>query len=112
MKYLSTKKTIGILAMNFIIVFFLWMLPAMLESMLLQKIIVISLTVIGFFLALFFLLVNGMSSSLTEGAYEKEYYQHLKNGTALDEGQNLRYNLPIRISKLEQQLKELENGNN
>lgn len=27
-------------------------------------------------------------------------------------GQNLRYNLPIRISKLEQQLKELENGNN
>lgn len=97
MKYLSIKKTLAILLLNFVAVFFLWMLPTLFESMLLQKIVVISLTVIGVILAMLFFIVNGMSTSLTEGAYEKEYYQHLKNGTALDEGQNLRYN-PFKLS--------------
>ena len=97
MKYLSLKKTLVILALNFVTVCFLWILPTVVESMLLQKIVVISLTVIGVILAMLFFIVNGMSTSLTEGAYEKEYYQHLKKGTALDEGQNLRYN-PFKLS--------------
>ncbi|MBR5459534.1 MAG: hypothetical protein IKV53_01595 [Clostridia bacterium] len=97
MKYLNAKKTLIILAVNTLAVFVLWMLPTVFESMLLQKIVVITLTVAGILLAFLFMLVNGMTTSLTDGAYEKEYYSHLKNGTALDEGQNLRYN-PFRLS--------------
>lgn len=97
MKYLSIKKTLFLLVLNFTVVTLLWMLPTFFESMLLQKIIVISLTVIGIVLAFLFFMVNGMTTSITEGAYEKEYYQHLKKGTALDEGRNLRYN-PFKLS--------------
>jgi len=75
----------------------LWVLPSVVENMLFQKNVVIALTVIGVMLAIAFSLVNGLSTSLLEGVYEKEYYSHLKKGTALDEGKNLRYN-PFKLT--------------
>ena len=97
MKYLSAKKTVLLLALNVFITGALWVLPSLLENMLLQKIVVISLTVIAVILMFLFLLVNGMTTTLIEGVYEKEYYAHLKEGRALDEGQNLRYN-PFKLT--------------
>jgi NADH:ubiquinone oxidoreductase subunit 3 (subunit A) len=97
MKYLSAKKTVLILALNLTVACILWALPSVLENMLLQKIVVITFTAVGIVLAFLFFLVNGMSTTLTEGAYEKEYYTHLKSGTALDEGQNLRPN-PFKLT--------------
>ena len=97
MKYLSAKKTLFLLVLNTVVVGALWVLPTVVENMIFQKAVVIALTVIGVLLAIAFYIVNGLSSSLLEGAYEKEYYAHLKNGKALDEGQNLRYN-PFKLS--------------
>ena len=97
MKYLSAKKTVLLLALNVFITGALWVLPSLLENMLLQKIVVISLTVIAVILMFLFLLVNGMTTTLIEGVYEKEYYAHLKEGRALDEGQNLRCN-PFKLT--------------
>ncbi len=97
MKYLSVKKTVCILTLNLVLTCILWFLPTFLENMFLQKIIFILFTVFGFILTLLFFLVNGMSTSIVDGVYEKEYYKHLKESTALDEGQNLRYN-PFRLS--------------
>lgn len=97
MKYLSTKKTLVLLAVNTAVAFAVWLLPSFFENMLFQKIVFFTYAVLGFVLALIFLFVNGMSTSITEGAYEKEYYSHLKNRTALDEGKNMRYN-PFGLS--------------
>lgn len=97
MKYLSTKKTLLLLFVNTFVVGALWVLPSVVENMIFQKAVVIALTVIGVLLAMAFYVVNGMSTALLEGTYEKEYYSHLKKGKALDEGQNLRYN-PLKLS--------------
>ena len=97
MKYLSGKKTLILLAVNIFVFGIIWALPTVLENMLFQKIVVVSYTVFGTLMALLYFFINGFSWSITEGAYEKEYYSHLKNGTALDEGTNLRPN-PLKLS--------------
>ncbi len=97
MKYLSTKKTVAILASSFIFYFILWALPSVFENMLLQKIVVIALSVWGFLLALVFFFINGGVSTLTDGAYEKEYYRNLREGRAINEGENNRPN-PFRLT--------------
>jgi hypothetical protein len=74
----------------------LWVIPVALESMLLQKIVFFAFIALGFALALLFFFVNGGSSTLTEGVYEKEYYRGLKEGRAINGGTNNRWN-PFKL---------------
>ncbi len=97
MKYMSVKKTMLILAASFVLYFGLWSLPVILENMLLQKIVFVGFTVWGIVLALMFLFINGGVSTLTEGVYEKEYYRNLREGRAINEGENNRPN-PFGLS--------------
>ena len=92
MKYMSAKKTLLILASSFILYFSLWSLPVILENMLLQKIVFWTFCAYGFILALLFFLINGGVSTLTDGVYEKEFYKNLREGRAINEGENTRYN--------------------
>lgn len=97
MKYLSAKKTILLLALSVLIFGTIWVIPNVIENMLMQKIVVVSYTILGIVAALIYFLINGFSWSIIEGEYEKEYYSHLKNKTALDEGTNLRPN-PLKLT--------------
>ena len=65
--------------------------------MLLQKIVTISYLIIGTITAIAFFLVNGASTSLVDGDYEKEFYKKIKNKTAENEGENLHWN-PLSLS--------------
>ena len=100
MKYLSPKKTILLLLITFPLLCGLYMLPVILENMLLQKIITISYLVIGTALAFLFMLVNGASTAIIDGEYEKNFYKTVRNGTATTEGENLHWN-PLKLSLVE-----------
>lgn len=97
MKYLSQKMTLLLLVTAFIVLGGIYFLPIIFESMLLQKIITISYLVTGFVLALLFFLVNGASTTIIDGEYEKSYYKTVKDGTAKDEGKNLHWN-PLKLT--------------
>lgn len=97
MKYLSQKKTLLLLALSFFVLGGIYFLPIILENMLLQKIITISYLVIGTALAVLFFLVNGASTSIVDGEYEKGFYKTVKNGTATTEGENLHWN-PLKLT--------------
>lgn len=53
--------------------------------------------VIGTVLAVLFLLVNGASTAIVDGEYEKSFYKTVKDGTAETEGENLHWN-PLKLS--------------
>ena len=74
-----------------------YLLPVFFQNMLFQKIVTISYLIIGFLLALLFFLVNGASTAIVDGEYEKKYYRNLKEGKATDEGQNFHFN-PLKLS--------------
>jgi hypothetical protein len=74
-----------------------YLLPLFFQNMLFQKIVTISYLVIGFILASLFFLVNGASTAIVDGEYEKKYYKSLKEGKAVDEGENFHWN-PLKIS--------------
>lgn len=97
MKYLSQKKTLLLLALSFIVLGGIYFLPIILENMLLQKIVTISYLVIGTALAVLFFLVNGASTAIVDGEYEKCFYKTVKNGTAATEGENLHWN-PLKLT--------------
>lgn len=97
MKYLSQKKTVLLLGASFIIFGGIYLLPLGFENMILQKIVTISYLVIGTALATLFFLVNGASTAIVDGEYEKAYYKSLKEGKATDEGQNMHWN-PLKLS--------------
>ena len=65
--------------------------------MLLQKIVTISYLVVGTALAVLFFLVNGASTAIVDGEYEKSFYKTVKNGTADTEGENLHWN-PLKLT--------------
>ena len=97
MKYLSQKKTLLLLALSFIVLGGIYFLPIILENMLLQKIVTISYLVIGTVLAALFFLVNGASTAIVDGEYEKGFYKTVKEGTAKTEGENLHWN-PLKLT--------------
>ncbi len=75
----------------------IYLLPIFFQNMLFQKIVTISYLVIGFILAGFFFLVNGASTAIVDGEYEKKYYKALKEGKAHDGGENFHWN-PLKLS--------------
>ncbi len=97
MKYLSQKKTLAIFILSFVVLGGLYLLPILLENMLLQKIITISYLVLGTAIGVLFFLVNGASTAIIDGEYEKNFYAQIKKGTATDEGENLHWN-PLGLS--------------
>ena len=97
MKYLSQKKTLLLLALSFFVLGGIYFLPIILENMLLQKIVTISYLVVGTALAVLFFLVNGASTAIVDGEYEKSFYKTVKNGTADTEGENLHWN-PLKLT--------------
>lgn len=97
MKYLSQKKTLLLLALSFFVLGGIYFLPIILENMLLQKIVTISYLVVGTALAVLFFLVNGASTAIVDGEYEKSFYKTVKNGTATTEGENLHWN-PLKLT--------------
>ena len=92
MKYLSNKKTLLILVLSFIVLGGVYFLPIILESMLLQKIITIFYLVLGTVIAVLFFLVNGASTAIIDGEYEKNFYKSVKSGKAETEGENFHWN--------------------
>ena len=97
MKYISAKKSLVLLALSTLVHILIWALPSFFENMLFQKIVFILFALWGFILALLFFFINGGVWSVTDGDYEKEYYRSLKEGKAVGEGENLRYN-PLNLS--------------
>lgn len=97
MKYLSQKKTLFLLVTSFLLLGSIYLLPILLENMLLQKIITISYLVLGTVFATLFFLVNGASTSIIDGEYEKAFYKTVKDGSATSEGENLHWN-PLKLS--------------
>lgn len=100
MKYLSNKKTLILTLTAFIIEAGIYFIPIFLENMLLQKIFVISYIVFGTVLGFLFILVNGASTAVIDGEYEKKFSKALKEGKAKDEGENFHWNpLKLTLSK-------------
>lgn len=97
MKYLSKKNTFFLLIFSFLTLGTIYYLPILFESMLLQKIVSVSYIVIAVVLGVLFMLVNGSSSTIVDGEYEKNYYNSLKQGKAVGEGENLHWN-PLNLS--------------
>lgn len=97
MKYLSQKKTLAIFILSFVVLGGVYLLPILLENMLLQKIVTISYLVLGTAIGVLFFLVNGASTAIIDGEYEKNFYAQIKKGTAKDEGENLHWN-PLGLS--------------
>ena len=97
MKYLSKKKTAILLTVSFLAVLGIYALPVLLESLLLHKIIWWSYIALGTGLGVAFLLVNGASTAIIDGEYEKKFYKLLKEGKAENEGQNFHWN-PLNLS--------------
>ncbi len=75
----------------------IYLLPIFFQNMLFQKIVTISYLAIGFILAGLFFLVNGASTAIVDGEYEKKYYKSLAEGKALDGGENFHWN-PLKLS--------------
>ncbi len=97
MKYLSQKKTLLLVVLSFVILGGIYFLPILLENMLLQKIVTVSYLILGTALATMFFLVNGASTTIVDGEYEKQFYKSVKDGSAKDEGENLHWN-PLKLS--------------
>ncbi len=97
MKYLSQKKTLLLMVSAFIVLGGIYFLPIILENMLLQKIVTVSYLILGTVLAALFFLVNGASTAIVDGEYEKNFYKSVKDGNAQDEGENLHWN-PLKLS--------------
>ena len=97
MKYLSKKMTLFLLLISFTVVVGVYLIPILLENMLLQKITTIAYLVLGTLAGAFFFLANGASTVLVDGEYEKNYYKKLKEGKATDEGENFHWN-PLHLS--------------
>lgn len=97
MKYLSKKKTLLLLITTTIVTSIIYYLPNALENMTLQKVVTISYLVIGTLLGGAFFLVNGASTAVIDGEYEKKFYNSVKEGKAKDEGENLHWN-PLKLT--------------
>lgn len=65
--------------------------------MVLQRIITILYIVAGTALGVVFFVVNGASTAIIDGEYEKKYIKALREGKAVDEGENLHWN-PLKLS--------------
>lgn len=97
MKYLSGKKTLFLMLTAFIVEAGIYFIPIMLENMLLQKIFVICYILVGTVLGILFILVNGASTAIIDGEYEKKYAKALKEGRAEDGGENFHWN-PLKLT--------------
>lgn len=97
MKYLTRKHTILLLALSFIVEVGIYLIPVFLQSMVLQRIITILYIVVGTALGVVFFVVNGASTAIIDGEYEKKYIKDLREGKAVDEGENLHWN-PLKLS--------------
>lgn len=97
MKYLSPKKTVFLIAAAFLAEVTVYLIPVVLENMLLQKIITILYIVLGTLLGVAIFLINGASTAIVDGEYEKNYIKSLKEGRAKDEGENFHWN-PLKLS--------------
>ena len=97
MKYLSSKKTIFLVAFAFLAEVSIYLIPVVLENMVLQKIITIAYIFIGTLLGVALFLINGASTAIVDGEYEKKYIKALKEGKAKDEGENFHWN-PLKLS--------------
>ncbi len=97
MKYLTRKHTILLLALSFIVEVGIYLIPVFLQSMVLQRIITILYIVVGTALGVVFFVVNGASTAIIDGEYEKKYIKALREGKAVDEGENLHWN-PLKLS--------------
>ena len=100
MKYLSNRKTLFLTITAFIIEAGIYFIPIFLENMLLQKIFVISYIVLGTLLGILFILVNGASTAVIDGEYEKKFSKALREGKAKEDGENFHWNpLKLTLSK-------------
>ena len=97
MKYLSPKKTIFLVAFAFLAEVSIYVIPLILENMVLQKIVTIGYILIGTLLGAALFLINGASTAIVDGEYEKKYMKNLKEGKAKDEGENFHWN-PLKLS--------------
>lgn len=97
MKYISPKKTLFLTIFSFLSEATVYALPIVLQNMVLQKIITISFIILGTVLATLFFLVNGASTAIVDGEYEKKFIKSLKDGTASDEGENFHWN-PLKLT--------------
>ena len=97
MKYLTRKHTILFLALSFIVEVGVYLIPVFLQSMVLQRIITILYIVVGTALGVVFFVVNGASTAIIDGEYEKKYIKALREGKAVDEGENFHWN-PLKLS--------------
>lgn len=97
MKYLSPKKTIFLVAVAFLAEVTVYLIPVVLQNMLLQKIITILYIILGTLLGVAVFLINGASTAIVDGEYEKNYMKSLKEGRAKNEGENLHWN-PLKLS--------------
>ena len=97
MKYLSPKKTIFLVAFAFLAEVSIYVIPVILENMVLQKIVTIGYILIGTLLGAALFLINGASTAIVDGEYEKKYMKNLKEGKAKDEGENFHWN-PLKLS--------------
>lgn len=96
-KYISPKKTLFLTAFAFLSEITVYALPIILQNMVLQKIITISFIILGAVLATLFLLVNGASTAIIDGEYEKKFMKSVKEGTASGEGENFHWN-PLKLT--------------
>ena len=97
MKYISPKKTLVLTIFAFILEVSVYALPIILQNMVLQKIMTISFLVVGTALAVLFLLVNGASTAIIDGEYEKKFMKSVKEGKADGEGENFHWN-PLKLT--------------
>ena len=65
--------------------------------MVLQKIITVAFIALGTVLATLFLLVNGASTAIIDGEYEKKFMKDLRDGKASGEGENFHWN-PLKLT--------------
>ncbi len=97
MKYISPKKTLILTIFAFLSEITVYALPIILQNMVFQKIITISFIILGTLLAALFLLVNGASTAIIDGEYEKKFMKSVKDGSATGEGENLHWN-PLKLT--------------
>ncbi|MBQ7896922.1 MAG: hypothetical protein IJ323_00715 [Clostridia bacterium] len=97
MKYLTRKHITVLLTASFIVEVAIYLIPVFLQSMVLQRIITILYIVAGTALGAVFFAVNGASTAIIDGEYEKNYIKALREGKAKDEGENFHWN-PLKLS--------------
>lgn len=97
MKYISPKKTLILTVFALLFEGTVYALPIIFENMLLQKIMTVSYIVFGTLLAVLFFLVNGASTVIVDGEYEKKLMKSIRLGESKDEGENFHWN-PLKLS--------------